>query len=210
MAAAPDVPVATTELGCYGLAPSTCSRHADAFVSRSHSARSCHRTSLPRPRVRQPTTYLGLINFHQDRNRFMHHKTLTPVTTPHSISIDAGRSPRPLRTPASSFKSPYRNRLESSSRLPLTSCARRFRSRLATIQTCGLVSMVNEWVGDYAQTEMHSRCPPFRGAQGNLDRALLGMTLGVHRTSQPNLWSYRPPAEATQKSCMLQILLLSA
>ena len=30
----------------------------------------------------------GLINFHQHRNRFMHHTALTPVPKPHSKSID--------------------------------------------------------------------------------------------------------------------------
>lgn len=33
----------------------------------------------------------GLINFFQHRNRFMHHRTLTPVPNPHSISIDPRR-----------------------------------------------------------------------------------------------------------------------
>ena len=57
--------------------------------------------SKPGPQHRQLIS--GLTSVHQHRNRFMHHTTLTPVPKPHSKSIDPGRSPRPLKTPAPSF-----------------------------------------------------------------------------------------------------------
>ena len=59
------------------------------------------------------------------------HRSLNLIQYPSS----PGRSPRPLRTPAPSFKSPYRNRLEASSSLPMACCARLFRAKLATIRS---------------------------------------------------------------------------
>jgi hypothetical protein len=72
-----------------------------------------------------------------------------------SKSIDL---PRPLKTPAPSFKSPYRNRLESSSNLPLAYCSRRFRSRLATIQPSGLPQLTKMAPKAFRERYVKCRC----------------------------------------------------
>ena len=111
----------------------TCSLHAVALVCRTHSPRLSHRPSLPRSRVRRPTTYLRT---HQlpstSQPIYAPHNPYTDPQTPFNIHRSPADQRVHLRTPAASFKSPYRNRLESSSSLPLTFCSRRFRSRLAT------------------------------------------------------------------------------
>ncbi len=91
---------------------------------------SAHLIALLQPNLALDKRQLipGPTTFHQHRSRFMHSRTFTHIPKPHSISIDPGRSPRPLRKAAPSFYAPYRNRLESSSSPPLTFRSRRFRS----------------------------------------------------------------------------------